>query len=168
MNKGNKPAACQVDPDVSSFLSIRTTSDQPFLAIHPASTTHSQLNDKQLAEANANAEKKAKLVESKDAEIKNAVETAKRKETISELIAPLSKEQKEIMQDLLESVATDKLEGNFNKYLPAVIDGKSVAKKATLTEAKEITGDKEENSSSASNSAKVDNVVDIRRLAGLN
>ena len=28
--------------------------------------------------------------------------------------------------------------------------------------------DKEENSSSASNSAKVDNVVDIRRLAGLN
>ena len=127
-----------------------------------------ELKDKQLAEANANAEKKAKLVESKDAEIKNAVETAKRKETISELVAPLSKEQKEIMQDLLESVATDKLEGNFNKYLPAVIDGKSVAKKATLTEAKEITGDKEENSSSASNSAKVDNVVDIRRLAGLN
>ena len=127
-----------------------------------------ELKDKQLAEANANAEKKAKLVESKDAEIKNAVETAKRKETISELVAPLSKEQKEIMQDLLESVATDKLKGSFDKYITAVIDGKSVAKKATLTEAKEITGDKEENSSSASNSAKVDNVVDIRRLAGLN
>jgi hypothetical protein len=127
-----------------------------------------ELKDKQLAEANANAEKKAKLVESKDAEIKNAVETAKRKETISELVAPLSKEQKEIMQDLLESVETEKLQGHFNKYLSAVIDGKSVAKKATLTEAKEITGDKEENSSSASNSAKVDNVVDIRRLAGLN
>ena len=127
-----------------------------------------ELKDKQLAEANANAEKKAKLVESKDAEIKNAVEAAKRKETISELVAPLSKEQKEIMQDLLESVETEKLQGHFNKYLSAVIDGKSVAKKATLTEAKEITGDKEENSSSASNSAKVDNVVDIRRLAGLN
>ena len=127
-----------------------------------------ELKDKQLAEANANAEKKAKLVESKDAEIKNAVEAAKRKETISELVAPLSKEQKEIMQDLLESVETEKLQGHFNKYLSAVIDGKSVAKKATLTEAKEITGDKEENSSSASDSAKVDNVVDIRRLAGLN
>ena len=126
------------------------------------------LKDKQLAEAKANAEEKAKLVESKDAEIKNAVETAKRKETISELVAPLSKEQKEIMQDLLESVETEKLQGHFNKYLSAVIDGKSVAKKATLTEAKEITGDKEENSSSASDSAKVDNVVDIRRLAGLN
>jgi len=125
------------------------------------------LKDKQLAEAKANAEEKAKLVESKDAEIKNAVETAKRKETISELVAPLSKEQKEIMQDLLESVETEKLQGHFNKYLSAVIDGKSVAKKATLTEAKEITGDKEENSSSASDSAKVDNVVDIRRLAGL-
>ena len=80
----------------------------------------------------------------------------------------MSKEQKEIMQDLLESVETEKLQGHFNKYLSAVIDGKSVAKKATLTEAKEITGDKEENSSSASDSAKVDNVVDIRRLAGLN
>ena len=126
------------------------------------------LKDKQLAEAKANAEEKAKLVESKDAEIKDAVESAKRKETISELVAPLSKEQKEIMQDLLESVETEKLQGHFNKYLSAVIDGKSVAKKATLTEAKEITGDKEENSSSASDSAKVDNVVDIRRLAGLN
>ena len=100
-----------------------------------------ELKDKQLAEAKANAEEKAKLVESKDAEI---------------------------MQDLLESVETEKLQGHFNKYLSAVIDGKSVAKKATLTEAKEITGDKEENSSSASDSAKVDNVVDIRRLAGLN
>ena len=127
-----------------------------------------ELKDKQLAEAKANAEEKAKLVESKDAEIKDAVESAKRKETISELVAPLSKEQKEIMQDLLESVETEKLQGHFNKYLSAVIDGKSVAKKATLTEAKEITGDKEENSSSASDSAKVDNVVDIRRLAGLN
>ena len=126
-----------------------------------------ELKDKQLAEAKANAEEKAKLVESKDAEIKDAVESAKRKETISELVAPLSKEQKEIMQDLLESVETEKLQGHFNKYLSAVIDGKSVAKKATLTEAKEITGDKEENSSSASDSAKVDNVVDIRRLAGL-
>ena len=127
-----------------------------------------ELKDKQLAEAKANAEEKAKLVESKDAEIKDAVESAKRKETISELVAPLSKEQKEIMQDLLESVETEKLQGHFNKYLSAVIDGKSVAKKATLTEAKEITGDKKENSSSASDSAKVDNVVDIRRLAGLN
>ena len=29
---GNNPAACQVDPDVNSFRSTRTTSDQPFLA----------------------------------------------------------------------------------------------------------------------------------------
>ena len=45
------------------------------------------VKDKQLAEAKANAEEKAKLVESKDAEIKDAVESAKRKETISELVA---------------------------------------------------------------------------------
>ena len=34
-----------------------------------------ELKDKQLAEAKANAEEKAKLVESKDAEIKDAVES---------------------------------------------------------------------------------------------
>jgi hypothetical protein len=32
LNKGRRPAACQVDPLVSSLRSIRTTSDQPFFA----------------------------------------------------------------------------------------------------------------------------------------
>jgi hypothetical protein len=54
--------------------------------------------------------------------------------------------------------------------MPAVIDGKTPEKKkATLTEAeaKSITGNKEEsNVSSVSSGA--DNIVDIRRLAGLN
>jgi hypothetical protein len=126
------------------------------------------LKDKQLAEAKAIAEEKAKLVESKDAEIKSAADTAKRKEIISELTAPLSKDQKEIMIDLLESVQTVNIQKQFDKYLPSVIDGNTPEKKkATLTEATEVTGNKEEtNVSGASNSA-TDNVVDIRRLAGL-
>jgi hypothetical protein len=128
-----------------------------------------ELKDKQLAEAKATAEEKSRLVESKEAEIASEKDSAKRKELISELTAPLSREQKEIMIDLLESVQTANIQKQFDKYLPSVIEGNTLAKKkATLTEAKEITGDKEENSSSASDSAKVDNVVDIRRLAGLN
>jgi hypothetical protein len=32
LKRGNNPAACHVDPEVNSFLSKRTTSDQPFFA----------------------------------------------------------------------------------------------------------------------------------------
>jgi len=128
-----------------------------------------ELKDKQLAEAKTIATEKAKLVESKDAEIKSAQDSAKRKDIISELTAPLSKDQKEIMMDLLESVRTENIQKQFDKYLPSVIDGNTPEKKkATLTEATEVTGNKEESNvrNGASNSA-TDNVVDIRRLAGL-
>ena len=52
------------------------------------------------------------------------------------LIAPLSKGQREIMTDLLESVQTDRLQKSFDKYLPSVIDGNTPAKKAALQKAK--------------------------------
>ena len=94
-------------------------------------------------------------------------ESVSRKEEINALIAPLSKDQREIMTDLLESVQTAKLRSAFDKYLPAVIDGKGPAKqKAVLAEAKEVTGNRTQ-----SNDIKADvdhNVIDIKRLAGLN
>jgi len=125
-----------------------------------------ELKDKQLAEAKTSAVKTKKLVESKEAEIKKIVETAERNDTINELVAPLSRDQREIMVDLLESVQTPKLRSAFDKYLPAVIDGKSPAKqKAPLTEGKEVTGNRE--TTNVSDKADEQNVVDIRRLAGL-
>ena len=63
-----------------------------------------ELKDKQLAEAKVEAVEKQKLAESKDAEIAKITEAAQRKDTVAELISPLSKDQKEIMIDLLESV----------------------------------------------------------------
>ena len=93
-------------------------------------------------------------------------ESVKRKDTINDMVAPLSKDQREIMVDLLESVQTAKLRSAFDKYLPAVIDGKGPAKKkAVLAEGKEVTGNREQ-----SNDIKADadnNVVDLKRLAGL-
>ena len=126
------------------------------------------LKDKQLAEAKKAADEKATLVESKDAEIKIAKDTAKRKEVMNELLSPLNKGQREIMADLLESVQTDRLQKSFDKYMPSVIAGNNPAKetKATLTEGTQITGNKQTNDIDASPSA-TDNVVDIRRLAGL-
>ena len=53
------------------------------------------------------------------------------------------------------------------RYLPAVIDGKSPAKqKATLTEGKEVTGNRDQ--ITISSKADADNVIEIKRLAGLN
>ena len=125
------------------------------------------IKDKQLAEAKKSAENAQALAEAKEAEKQRLIESAKRKDTINELIAPLSKDQKEIMTDLLESVQTAKLSSAFNKYLPAVIDGKTPAKqKAPLTEGKEVTGNRDD--IVTTQKAKDDsNVVDLRRLAGL-
>ena len=121
--------------------------------------------DKQLAEAKQAAVKAIKLAEAKTNEVKTINESNSRKETINKLIAPLSKDQQNIMMDLLESVQTSRLQSSFEKYLPAVIDGKGPAKKAVLAEAKEVTGNRQQNDVRAD--ADDSNIVSIKRLAGL-
>jgi len=122
--------------------------------------------DAQLAEAKAFAAKAKQLAEAQATEKKRLVEAAERKDVMNELIAPLSNDQREIMIDLLESVQTPKLRTQFEKYLPAVIDGKTPAKRKALVEGTEITGNRD--SQTISSKADDSNVVDIRRLAGLN
>jgi hypothetical protein len=114
--------------------------------------------------AQAAAEAQA-LVESKQAEIAKLKESQERKQIMSELLAPLNSEQKDIMGELMESVKTGKLVESFDKYLPAVIAGKAPQKKQALVEAKEITGNKVSNSNRSSEND--NNIIDIRRLAGL-
>jgi hypothetical protein len=71
------------------------------------------------------------------------------------------------MKQILASVQTAKLPTAFDKYLPAVIDGNTPAKqKATLTEGKEVTGNRDEGVTQQK--AKDENVFELRRLAGLN
>ena len=123
--------------------------------------------DKQLAEAKSAAEKAIKLAESQQHANKKLMEATRRERTINTLVAPLSKDQRDIMTDLLESVQTDRLEKSFNKYLPSVIDGNTPAKrKAVITEATEITGNRKEEKMTTK--ADDSNVLDLRRLAGLN
>ena len=122
--------------------------------------------DKQQSEAKQAAAKAIKLAEAKANEVKTINESIARNDKVSKLIAPLSKDQQSIMTDLLESVQTSKLQAAFDKYLPAVIDGKGPAKqKAVLAEAKEITGNRENND--VKKAGDDNNVVDIKRLAGL-
>ena len=128
------------------------------------------IKDKQLAEAKAFATKAKNLAESVEADKKRIVESHARQDKINELVKPLSNDQREIMTDLLESVQTARLQSAFDKYLSAVIDGNAPAKKkAVLAEGKEVTGNREQKSqTNVSSKADDGNVLDIRRLAGLN
>ena len=105
------------------------------------------------------------LLESKQAEIATLKESQERKAIMTELLAPLNTEQKEIMGELMESVKTSRLVESFDKYLPSVLNGKAPQKKQALVEAKEITGNKVSNSIRSSEND--GQVIDIRRLAGL-
>lgn len=123
--------------------------------------------DQVIAEAKKSIEAKAKLVESKDSEIRYIKESASRKATLASLLKPLNKEKAVIMQDLLESVQTEKLQSAFDKYLPAVLNQSSKkSEKTVLAESRsEVTGDK---AASNVNSAENDsNVIQLKRLAGL-
>jgi hypothetical protein len=121
--------------------------------------------DVELAEAKQALEEKQTIVESKEREIRVATDLANRKAIMSELLAPLGADKRELMRDLLESVQTQKLATAFDKYLPAVMEGdaKKVAK-ATLTESTAVTGDREVK---AQPQVGLDNILDIRKLAGL-
>jgi hypothetical protein len=122
------------------------------------------LKDLAMQEAAQAVVKAEQLLESKQAEIRALKESQERKQIMSELIAPLNSEQREIMNELMESVKTERLNESFEKYLPAVIAGKAPQKKQALVEAKEITGNKISNTNNSSKSA---DILDIRKLAGL-
>jgi hypothetical protein len=123
--------------------------------------------DKQIAEARVAAKKAIEIAEAQQKENKVLTESVRREKIMNDLVAPLSKDQREIMTDLLESVQTDRLQKSFDKYLPSVIDGNTPAKrKAVLSEAKEITGNRTQEKMTPK--ADDSNVLDLRRLAGLN
>ena len=119
--------------------------------------------DKQLAEAKSIVSEKQRIVESKEREISRTKDIVARKEIMNELLNPLNKEQRSIMNELLESVHTDKLRIKYDTYLPTVLNGKSDVKR-TLIEGKEVTGNKTNHSNNAIGQGEV---IDIRRLAGL-
>jgi predicted transcriptional regulator len=127
-----------------------------------------------LSEAVSAIKDKKALVESKETEIKIIKESAERKDRLAEMLKPLNKEKSAIMRDLLESVQTDRLQAAYEKYLPAVLNNsavKVVAEKQTvLTESRAVvTGDKTAKTAVNGQTTEVQtNVVELRRLAGLN
>ncbi len=112
------------------------------------------------------AEKEVMIAES-EKQTRIAKDTAERKAIMQEMMQPLSKDHKEIMGALLESVKTDKLQNAFNKYLPSVLkeDAKKPEKKVLSESSSEVTGNKAEASASAD--SKTADIVYLQKLAGI-
>ena len=124
--------------------------------------------DKKLSESMTTIKKAKLLVESKEREVRIIKESNIRGKIMNTLLGTLTEEKATVMKDLLESVNTAKLQTSFDKYLPSVLNtGSAKSGKTALKETvREVTGDK------AAKQAPVDmdqrdNVVDIKRLAGL-
>ena len=120
--------------------------------------------NQELAEAQQVVAEKAQLVESTQREIRVTKDLMERKAVMNELLGPLDTSKRDIMKDLLESTPTKKLNESFDKYLPAVMEGqkKQVARKTMLSEGTEVTGNRE-----SKPEVGLDNILDIRKLAGL-
>jgi hypothetical protein len=132
-----------------------------------------QLEEKEtkLAESVAMLQQAKKLVEGKDKEVRMIKESNQRQKALDELLAPLNEEKSKLMMSLLESVQTTKLKTTFEKYLPAVLNTGSDKKpaKQAISESKitEVTGDKSAKKDVEVDVEERDNVIDIKRLAGL-
>lgn len=72
---------------------------------------------------------KDQLVESANIKLKATQDRAQRGKVMGGLLKTLSEDKKTVMKGLLESVSTDKLESEFRKYLPAVLN-ESAGKKS--------------------------------------
>jgi len=128
-----------------------------------------QQREAALAEAIEARQSVQKVVESKEREIRVIKESQDRKSVMDELLGTLVKEKQAVMRELLESVQTPKLKSAFEKYLPAVLNtGAKKEEKSVLSESRsEVTGDKTAKAAAAQETASENNVVELKRLAGL-
>ena len=121
--------------------------------------------DAQLSEAIKLVQRSKVVVESKEREIRMMNESNERDSTLEMLLAPLNRDKQEVMRNLLESVQTPRLKNAFEKYLPAVLEDRSVKASKVITESVSVsTGDKSVPSSQQEDRS---NVFNLKRLAGL-
>jgi hypothetical protein len=123
--------------------------------------------DQQLAEAIKLTQKAKVVVESKERELRMIKESNERDSTMEMLLSPLNKEKRDVMRNLLESVQTNRLKNAFEKYLPAVLEDRSVKASKVITEnVSSVTGDKTVPTQNVDQEDR-SNVIDLKRLAGL-
>lgn len=93
----------------------------------------------ELAKLTETVKKSKSIMEGMDNKLKATQDLVERQKVMNELLAPLSKDKKAVMKELLESVQTKNLQGAYNKYLPSVlneaVERKPALRKAQLNEA---------------------------------
>jgi hypothetical protein len=126
--------------------------------------------EQQIVEAAAAKVEAQRIVENREREIRAIKESQSRKVVMDELLGNLVKEKQTVMRELLESVQTEKLKSAFEKYLPAVLNNGVMKEKSqtVLTESRsEVTGDKSAKPTVQESTPVENNVVELKRLAGL-
>lgn len=121
----------------------------------------------ELKESKKIAVQKANLVESAARQLQTLKSRQERQTVLNELLSPLDRSKKQVMENLLENIQTPKLRSAFDKYLPSVLNNRST--KRNLNEdlenkdlRSEATGNKNINVQT-----EPDNLIDLQRLAGL-
>lgn len=143
-------------------------------------TAVSQLN-KEIKSIKQQLEESEKNVQAKDALIAEASRRQRiaedqmaRARVMQDLCAPLSKEKRAVMEELLESTDTTKLKDQFQKFLPSVLNDEVRRDKKTLVEGVQsqktvVTGNKPAAVAvEASESEETDTIRQLRKLAGIN
>jgi len=124
------------------------------------------------AATKAIAEKQA-LAESAEAKVKAANDRVVRMEAMQEMLAPLSRDKKAIMEEMLKDIKTSNLKEAFNRYLPTVMNGDAMgAVRQKLSENAQtktvaITGDRPNKLSEAVREDNSQDIGTILYLAGI-
>lgn len=147
------------------------------------STQLQEVNGK-LSEATAKLSNSQTLIEQAQRRVSISEENAVRVKTMNDLLRPLNKDKREVMENLLETVKTNKLQEAFRKYLPAVInetvrDVTANRTRQVIAEARPaepartiaLTGNRVSRISESARSEDVQTqnaeIVELRRLAGI-
>jgi len=127
-----------------------------------------------LEESTSQITQRDQLLEQAQIKLRAAKDRIGREKMLGEMMAPLSKRQKAIMEELLENVKTEKLQESFDRYLPAVLNENTThtdTKKQKLSEGVRRTaktGDRAATVEQAANKADFElEINQLRRLAGI-
>jgi len=119
-----------------------------------------------------------RLVEDAQSKIRAANDRADRLAIMSEIMAPLGREKRSVMEDLLKNIRTTNLREAFNRYLPTVMQGNvahagtaNQAGKRALSENKQsvgVTGNRTNKLAETVSEETRDDLGQILYLAGIN
>lgn len=121
-------------------------------------------------------EEQQQIVDTLHKKVKLSEEKASRSKVLSELLAPLGRENRSIMEEILSNVKTDRLTEAFRKHLPAVLNENRRDVRRALTEGHAqqktvITGNRETKNTDETivenSTIETAEVVRLQALAGI-